>query len=228
MKNILNFLRPSKDPTAADLREKIAEAESRLAPLAAEIDAAHRGRGDLLMEAGAEAVERLDADLAKKRRDLDLLQVMLTGLRKKLADVADKETSAALEAELAAFEAEGESLAAALAKEYPKLAAAIVALAAREQWMLKQYPALHARLDQAQAAGMLLSREYNLQLPVTRLGGIGQFTDNLRLPTANNMKAPLWPLPELDVSSILSESIVHHPPAPEDTARLRKTGRWGR
>ncbi len=149
MLKLLEKLRPEGE-TAAALGEALdrtaaalTEAEGRIADL-------QDRRGAALL-AGGKAAERHEAALREARDETERLAALRDALRQKQAEAEKREVRAKLEAQAAEAARAAEAAGQAIARDYPKLAAQIVALLRAEREALEALDSLTAELAAAPA-----------------------------------------------------------------------------
>lgn len=164
-----------KPATSGDLRAALDEVE-RAGDRAAADHAAASEAFRAAVEAGDErAVARAEVQRSEAAKALDRAETAATGLRRRLAEAERAETTAVLTAERDATEAEAKACAAALRRDYPKLAGGLVDLL--------------LRLDAAEAA----VEAVNLKLIEAGRGAeVLDVVETRALPAPEGQYAPLY------------------------------------
>jgi hypothetical protein len=129
--NMLDRLRPKSD-TAEALAEALAEVEKARGAQAERIAALEAGRGAALLE-GGETARRHEAALREARDEAERLTALAEALRARHAEAERRERRARLERLAAEARQKAEGAGRAIAREYPRLAAKLVALLEAER-----------------------------------------------------------------------------------------------
>jgi chromosome segregation ATPase len=114
--------------SAAELRDKLAEVTEALPAAEKAVADAEARRSAGLLELADAALEKIEADLARCRRDRDRLRAAEEELHRRITEAEAAEAGARLDAERALVEKRAAAIAARLRPEYEKHASVIVAL----------------------------------------------------------------------------------------------------
>lgn len=184
----LERLRPSKNPTAAELRAKLAEAEAQAGTLAASVADMEARRGAMLLDGSPAEVTAAEAALAAARDELAAVEAMRAALAERAAAAETAEALASFRADVATARAEAEALAAWCRDRLPAMAAEMRAVVDRETNVCAAIITLsHRQRDLAErhpeASAIRLPEE-----PLTAAGGMGRLGEILRLPALRSAK----------------------------------------
>jgi len=180
--NWISKLRPPKNATAADLRQKQAESEAQVAALRALVAEMERQRGPLLLDGSAAEVKAAEAALAAARDELAAATAMAATLAERAQAAERDEALAGFRASVAEATAEAERIAAWLRNRYPALADELAQVAIQEQELKDRISSMvhdrqHLAEQHPEAIEIVLPVE-----PHTAVGGIYSFAQILRLP----------------------------------------------
>jgi chromosome segregation ATPase len=114
--------------TAAELKVKLSEVEEALPAAETALADAEAARSAGLLTLPDTALERVEAEMARARRDRDRLRAAEEELVRRVAEADAAEAKAALDQERAVVEKRAAAIAGRLRSEYEKHASAIVAL----------------------------------------------------------------------------------------------------
>jgi hypothetical protein len=151
---MLNKFLPQNDSAEA-IAVALAEAKTARSAQAQRIAALEAGRGAALLE-GGETTHRHEAALREARDEAERLEAMGKALRQKLSAAEARERRARLERLAAEARPKAEAAGKAIAKEYPRHAAAIVKLLQAERDALAAIATAERALSEAgeDAAGI--------------------------------------------------------------------------
>lgn len=147
MLEIFRKLSGTKTPTAADLREALAQIDE--VALDAAVTAAEVDRKEKLLSGDDRAVDAAEARLATARRDRDRACAAKEELEARIVEADAAEARAELDAERAAVNAEAEAVARDLKKIYPRAANEIVDVLERLAEAEKKVRAVNQKLIDA-------------------------------------------------------------------------------
>ena len=189
-----------KSDAAADLADRYAAASSQRAALAAEIAAMEARRGDVLVDAVAVEAEAFEVALAEKRHQLGAVEAIAATLAERKAAAERSERKRALEARIAAAEAEASAVAAELG-HLPEIVAPLLALLRREAAVCRAIAPLVADVAAAARDGVAIEGQQYVVAPRRRHRpaviyshpGSDMLAPDVRLPAANGAPPLIWP-----------------------------------
>jgi hypothetical protein len=192
---MLKIIDRLRQVSPADLTTALSEAETALAKQRDRLATLEAGRGGALLQ-GGEIARRHEAALREARDETERLIAIVDALRQKLAEADRQERRAALERLADEARRKAEAAGRAIAREYPRLANEIIALAEAEREAVSAVRAAHLALTEAGALaeGIVPPAEPSSFYCIEAAGLRLPLCDTLTLPDPQRgAGALLWP-----------------------------------
>jgi len=145
---LLDLVRAAKAPSSAQLRDALAQTETERTAAVAAMDRLQQRRAELLLDGDDRALDVVERDIAQAQRPVDRIDLLTIQAEERLAEAAERERLAELDAVFAKGEAlvEGVDL---IRKQYPPLAKKLRALAERLEAIDGEVAEINRRLADA-------------------------------------------------------------------------------